>query len=92
MSKKRIQIYEVLLCTKCEINKIKNENSCFVLPVVTSVKYVVHSKKMGQVAQAYFDIRAEEVGIGVKNYLSVDFDLFFFSFLSLKSILSPCNF
>ena len=45
-----------------------------------------------QVAQAYFEIWAIEVGIGVKDDSSVDFEMFvFFLHTSLCLLSPPCN-
>ena len=46
-----------------------------------------------QVAQGYFEIWTIEVGIGVKNNSSVDFEMFAFFLHTLMCFLSPpCNF
>ena len=51
---------------------------------------VMHSNKTGNtVAQAYIEVWAIKVGIGVKNDSFVDFEIFiFFTYLYLSSITS----
>ena len=45
---------------------------------------MMHFNKTEQVAQACFEIRVIEVGIGVKNNSSVDFDILgFFTYLNM---------
>ena len=45
-----------------------------------------------QVTQAYFEIWAIEVGIGVKNYSSVDFEIFDFLHTLICFTSPPCKF